>query len=198
MLLWHSLRHIIAGQIIRRPRGLKKTLARCDLGQPVRVNLRIPVIAFLTLRDLRVVLISAGDWLPCELIKYATKPATWGVAWCFAFKHQMLSRWSIHCWTYHWCPWNDVRGLDQNVNIFRQNREENWHTSVLPIQALVISTPGAKISTTDPKFENEAISSAIVVAPTVFAEGARAGLVSPASTPSFPAATVTWIPASVS
>jgi hypothetical protein len=61
---------------------------------------------------------------------------------------------------------------------------------VLPIQELVIVTPGAKRSTTAPKLENEAIASAIVVAPMVFADGALAGLVVPASVAEFPAATL--------
>jgi len=68
---------------------------------------------------------------------------------------------------------------------------------VLPIHALITFCPGAKMSTTEPKLEKDARASAIVVAPTVFALGARAGDVFPASTPSFPAATVTWIPAPV-
>lgn len=62
---------------------------------------------------------------------------------------------------------------------------------VLSIQELMTSCPGAKMSTTLPKLENEARASAIVVAPTVIAEGARAGEVVPASAPSLPAATVT-------
>jgi len=62
---------------------------------------------------------------------------------------------------------------------------------VLPIHALITFCPGAKMSTTEPKLEKDARASAIVVAPTVFALGARAGDVFPASVPSFPAATVT-------
>ena len=54
---------------------------------------------------------------------------------------------------------------------------------------LMMSSPGAKTSTTDPKLEKEARASAIVVAPTVIAEGARAGLEVAASALSFPAAT---------
>jgi len=68
---------------------------------------------------------------------------------------------------------------------------------VLPIHELMIFCPGAKMSTTEPKLEKDARVSAIVVAPTVFALGARAGDEFPASAPSFPAATVTWIPALV-
>ena len=60
---------------------------------------------------------------------------------------------------------------------------------VLPIQALMTFCPGAKISTTDPKLENEARASAMVEAPTVLAEAARAGDVPLASALSFPAAT---------
>jgi hypothetical protein len=62
---------------------------------------------------------------------------------------------------------------------------------VLVIQALMTSCPGAKTSITFPKLENEARAPAIVVAPTVMAEGARAGEVVPASALLFPAATVT-------
>jgi len=68
---------------------------------------------------------------------------------------------------------------------------------VLPIHELMIFCPGAKMSTTEPKLEKDARVSAIVVAPTVFALGARAGDEFLASAPSFPAATVTWIPALV-
>ena len=69
---------------------------------------------------------------------------------------------------------------------------------LLPIQALVTLCPGAKISTTEPKLLKLARASAMVVAPTVMAEGARAGLVDAASTLLLPAATVTWMPARVS
>ena len=62
---------------------------------------------------------------------------------------------------------------------------------VLPIQELVTPWPGAKTSTTEPKFENEARASEMVLAPTVIAEGARAGEVLAALTLSLPAATVT-------
>lgn len=46
---------------------------------------------------------------------------------------------------------------------------------VLPIHALIIFEPGAKRSTADPKFDHEARESRIVIAPTVLADGARAG-----------------------
>ena len=62
-------------------------------------------------------------------------------------------------------------------------------TVLLPIQALITFWPGAKISTTEPKLEKDARASAIVLAPTVMAEGARAGLVDAASLLSLPAAT---------
>jgi hypothetical protein len=62
---------------------------------------------------------------------------------------------------------------------------------VLVIHELMTFCPGAKMSTTEPKLEKDARASAIVVAPTVFALGARAGDVFPASPPSLPAATVT-------
>lgn len=65
---------------------------------------------------------------------------------------------------------------------------------VLPIQALVIDCPGAKISTMVPKLEKEALASAIVEAPTVIAPATRAGLLLAASLLSLPAATVTWTP----
>jgi len=69
---------------------------------------------------------------------------------------------------------------------------------LLVIHALMMFCPGAKMSTTEPKLEKDARVSAIVVAPTVLALGARAGDVVPAFAPSFPAATVTWIPDLVS
>lgn len=62
-----------------------------------------------------------------------------------------------------------------------------------PIQALMTSTPGAKISTTAPKLLNEALASVIVVAPTVTACGTCAGEVFLASLLSFPAATAKWM-----
>lgn len=49
--------------------------------------------------------------------------------------------------------------------------------------------PGAKISTTEPKFENDALASAMVEAPTVMTAGARAGELVLASALEFPAAT---------
>ena len=63
-----------------------------------------------------------------------------------------------------------------------------------PIQAERIVDPGAWISTQGPKLENEDFASALVVAPTVIAEGARAGDLVHASLLSFPAATTTVIP----
>lgn len=66
---------------------------------------------------------------------------------------------------------------------------------VLPIQALMIFDPGAKMSTQDPKFDQEARPSKMVVAPTVITAGARAGESYPASLPSLPAATTTCTPA---
>jgi len=56
----------------------------------------------------------------------------------------------------------------------------------LPIHELVTNAPGAKISTTGPKLDQEAFASAMVVAPTVMTSGTRAGLVPDASAPSFP------------
>ena len=50
-------------------------------------------------------------------------------------------------------------------------------------------SPGAKMSTTEPKLEKEARASAIVLAPTVLAEGTRAGEVFAALALSLPAAT---------
>ncbi len=69
---------------------------------------------------------------------------------------------------------------------------------VLPIQEEMTFWPGAKISTTEPKLEKEARASAMVLAPTVTAEGARAGDVVLASVLEFPAATATCIPLLVS
>jgi hypothetical protein len=63
-----------------------------------------------------------------------------------------------------------------------------------PIQAEEILLPGAWISTQGPKFENEDFASRLVVAPTVIAEGARAGEKSQAFLLEFPAATTTTIP----
>lgn len=70
--------------------------------------------------------------------------------------------------------------------------------TVLPIHELIISEPGAKMSTQEPKLDHDDRESRIVVAPTVTAEGERPGDFPHASFPSFPAATVTWTPASVS
>ena len=66
-----------------------------------------------------------------------------------------------------------------------------------PIQAEVIDTPGAWISTQGPKFENDAFASVFEVAPTVIAEAARAGEAVHASAFELPAATTTTIPAFV-
>lgn len=62
---------------------------------------------------------------------------------------------------------------------------------VLPIHELMTFCPGAKTSTTEPKLENDARTSAMVLAPTVTALGALAGEVVPASTFELPAATAT-------
>jgi len=62
----------------------------------------------------------------------------------------------------------------------------------------MISEPGAKISTQEPKLDHDDRESRIVAAPTVMAEAERAGDIPHASFPLFPAATVTWTPASVS
>ena len=45
----------------------------------------------------------------------------------------------------------------------------------LVFQDEVMFEPGAKMSTHVPKFENEERASVVVVAPTVFADGTRAG-----------------------
>jgi hypothetical protein len=66
---------------------------------------------------------------------------------------------------------------------------------VLPIQALMTFDPGAKMSTEDPKFDQDARLSRMVEAPTVITAGARAGETYPASLPSLPAATTTCTPA---
>ena len=69
---------------------------------------------------------------------------------------------------------------------------------LLSDHALVMPWPGAKMSTTAPKLLNSARTSAAVVAPTVMAGPARAGLTFPAFWFSLPAATVTWTPTRVS
>lgn len=63
-----------------------------------------------------------------------------------------------------------------------------------PIHGAVISEPGAKISTHDPKFEKELLTSFLVVAPTVIACGDPAGDCVQASVLEFPAATTTVTP----
>jgi hypothetical protein len=60
---------------------------------------------------------------------------------------------------------------------------------LLPIQSEVMFTPGALISTQEPKLENEANPSVMVVAPTVIADGSLAGENVHALTLLFPAAT---------
>lgn len=60
---------------------------------------------------------------------------------------------------------------------------------VLPIQELMTFWPGAKMSTAAPKLEKDARASAMVLAPTVTAAAARAGLELAASTLLLPAAT---------
>jgi len=60
---------------------------------------------------------------------------------------------------------------------------------LLRIQALMTLRPGAKMSTTEPKLEKEALASRMVEAPTVTAPEARAGEVLRASVWLFPAAT---------
>lgn len=68
---------------------------------------------------------------------------------------------------------------------------------VLPLfQVLIISTPGANTSMTDPQLEKEARESSASVAPTVQTLGSEAGEDKDASTPSFPAATARNRPAS--
>lgn len=57
-----------------------------------------------------------------------------------------------------------------------------------------IATPGAKMSTQEPKLLNQAMLSFWSVAPTVMALAAEAGLVVQASTASFPAATTMTTP----
>jgi hypothetical protein len=47
----------------------------------------------------------------------------------------------------------------------------------LPIHVLLTATPGASISTTGPKLENEARRSLMSTAPIVLTAGTRAGLV---------------------
>ena len=61
-------------------------------------------------------------------------------------------------------------------------------------QVLITLSPGANTSTTDPKLENEARSSRIVLAPTVMTSSTRAGDLYVASPLLFPAATTTWTP----
>src|SRR4051812_8156363 len=63
------------------------------------------------------------------------------------------------------------------------------------LNVLTMSTPGAKTSTQEPKFEKPGLESVESTAPTVMASGTRAGDSVHASTDSFPAATTTGIPA---
>jgi hypothetical protein len=64
-------------------------------------------------------------------------------------------------------------------------------------QADVIETPGAKMSTQVPKFENDARLSEESLAATVSAEGVRAGDVLHASAFELPAATATVTPSAI-
>lgn len=65
---------------------------------------------------------------------------------------------------------------------------------VLVIQATRAFPPGPQISTADPKFEVESLAPLEVIAPTVTAAAARAGLTVLASTLESPAATTKCIP----
>jgi hypothetical protein len=65
----------------------------------------------------------------------------------------------------------------------------------LPWEAETIPEPGAKRSTQAPKFEKEERTSDEVVAPTVIASAVEARDFRQASSPSFPAETLAWMPA---
>jgi hypothetical protein len=67
-----------------------------------------------------------------------------------------------------------------------------------PIQDEITLEPGAQTSTRAPKLEYEALASAMVEAPTVIADGARAGEKPEALALELPAATTVWTPAAVS
>lgn len=84
--------------------------------------------------------------------------------------------------------------------VVRESRREAHGTLTLtpPIHAEMTFWPGAKMSTIEPKLEKDARASAIVLAPTVIADGARAGENELASALLLPAATVTWMPWAVS
>ena len=70
-----------------------------------------------------------------------------------------------------------------------QARGQTRPTVVPSIPALMTSTPGAKMSTSGPKFEKSARTSLMLVAPTVIASATRAGLWLVASRFLFPADT---------
>jgi hypothetical protein len=73
---------------------------------------------------------------------------------------------------------------------------DNFAMALLPrLDAEIMSLPGAKMSTHEPKFEKLARISVIVDAPTVMADGSDAGDVEQASRLLFPAATVYTTPA---
>lgn len=63
-------------------------------GERTQSYSRAPVRPFLTLRDLIKEEISAGDWLPFTLIRYATRPATCGVAYEGRWVFKWETRWT--------------------------------------------------------------------------------------------------------
>jgi hypothetical protein len=67
--------------------------------------------------------------------------------------------------------------------------------AIVFVRADIMFTPGAKMSMHVPKLEKDALESAALVAPTVIALVAEAGLVVQASTPEFPPATTMTTPA---
>src|SRR5688572_20552717 len=72
--------------------------------------------------------------------------------------------------------------------------EIDWVALSLPMLAPRMLTPGAKMSTQEPKFENEARLSASSLAATVMADGSLAGDVLHASWLSLPAASANGMP----
>jgi hypothetical protein len=75
------------------------------------------------------------------------------------------------------------------MSVFARRRKlERLLTVLLPIQVDRMLTPGAKMSTMEPKLEKEAILSLLSVAPTVKTVGSEAGETLAASWASLPAA----------
>lgn len=131
---------------------------------------RMPVMTFGMQSLFNLSDISFGLTFPSRLIRYAIAPETFGEAWSGIGQYHLTKR---------------------KVELAMDVPSRDLVEFGLPIKVERTSSPGAQMSTTDPKLENHALESSMAVAPTVTNDGIFAGIDPYASFREFPAEATT-------